>query len=150
MKSMRIKLAVAGVVLVGAFAYLAFAGMQKGWVYFVGVDQYLADPQYAQQRVRLHGRVASDGFDASRSGLTAKFNLASPTGGTRMLAVVYRGAIPDLFEAGRDVVIEGKRDATTGVFQADVLMTKCASKYEPGSPHAKAHADSKPQAESKS
>ena len=135
MKSMRIKLAVAGIVLVAAFGYLAFAGMQKGWVYFVGVEQYLGDSQYANQRVRLHGRVAADGFDASKAGLTAKFNLVNPTGGgTKSLAVAYRGAIPDMFQVGRDVVVEGKRDAA-GVFQADVLMTKCASKYEAGSPH---------------
>jgi cytochrome c-type biogenesis protein CcmE len=135
MTSIRLKLLVAGVILIGAFGYLAFAGMQKGWVYFVSVDQYAADPQYHNQRVRLHGKVAADGFDASKSLLTAKFNLS---GGGKSLPVVYRGVIPDMFEAGRDVVIEGRRDAA-GVFQADVLMTKCASKYEAGSPHGKEH-----------
>jgi cytochrome c-type biogenesis protein CcmE len=136
MISMRTKLAAASVILIGAFAYLAFAGMQKGWVYFVGVEQYLSDTQFQTQRVRLHGKVAADGFDASKALLTAKFNL---TGDKRSLAVVYHGALPDMFEVGRDVVVEGKRDAA-GVFQADVLMTKCASKYEPGSPHGKDHA----------
>ena len=131
MISMRTKLALAGLVLIGAFSYLAIAGMQKGWVYFVGIDQYVQDPQYANQRVRLHGKVAADGFDASKSLLVAKFNL---TGAEATVAVVYRGVVPDMFEVGRDVVVEGKRDAA-GVFQADVLMTKCASKYEPTSPH---------------
>ena len=134
MKSIRIKLAVAGVILAAAFSYLAAAGMQKGWVYFVSVEQYLADPQYANQRVRLHGKVMADGLDASKASLVAHFSMSG--GGSAALPVVYRGAIPDLFAAGRDVVVEGKRDAATGVFQADVLMTKCASKYEPGSPHA--------------
>ena len=138
MISMRIKLSVASVVLVGAFAYLAIAGMQKGWVYFVSVDQYLSDSQFATQRVRLHGKVAAEGFDASKALLTAKFNLVSSTGKPGSLSVAYHGALPDMFEAGRDVVVEGKRDAA-GVFQADVLMTKCASKYEPGSPHGKEH-----------
>ena len=135
MISMRTKLATASVILIGAFAYLAFAGMQKGWVYFVGVEQYVSDAQYANQRVRLHGKVAADGFDSSKALLTAKFNLK---GETHSLAVVYHGALPDMFEVGRDVVVEGKRDSA-GVFQADVLMTKCASKYEPGSPHGKDH-----------
>jgi cytochrome c-type biogenesis protein CcmE len=132
--SVRSKLAVAAVLLVGAFSYLAYAGMQKGWVYLVSVEQYVAHPQFANQRVRLHGKVAADGFESSSAGLSAKFNL---TGGGKTLAVVYRGGIPDMFQAGREVVVEGKRDSA-GVFRADVLMTKCASKYEPGSPHAKA------------
>ena len=136
MTSIRLKLLVAGAILTGAFGYLAFAGMQKGWVYFVSVDQYLADAQYHTQRVRLHGKVSADGFDASKSLLTARFNLAGDGG--QSLPVTYRGVIPDMFEAGRDVVLEGRRDAA-GVFQADVLMTKCASKYEAGSPHSKDH-----------
>jgi cytochrome c-type biogenesis protein CcmE len=136
MKSIRIKLAIAGVILAAAFSYLAAAGMQKGWVYLVSVDQYLADSQYANQRVRLHGKVAQGGLASNKAALNATFNLtgASPAEG-KSLQVNYRGPIPDLFAAGRDVVVEGKRDAA-GVFQADVLMTKCASKYEPGSPHA--------------
>lgn len=132
MNSIRLKLIVAGVILTGAFSYLAFAGMQKGWVYFVSVEQFVADPQFHNQRVRLHGKVATDGFDASKSLLTAKFNLTGTTG--QMIPVEYRGVIPDMFEAGRDVVVEGRRDAG-GMFRADVLMTKCASKYEADSPH---------------
>ena len=132
MTSKRAKFVVAAVVLVGAFGYLALAGMQKGWVYFLDVQQYVSDPQYAHQRVRLHGKVGADAFDARVGATVAKFKL---TAGEGELPVVYRGQIPDLFQAGRDVVIEGKRDAG-GVFQADVLMTKCASKYETGSPHA--------------
>ena len=135
MNSMRMKLVVAGVVLIGAFSYLAFAGMQKGWVYFVSVDQYLSDSQSHDQRVRLHGKVAEEGFDTSKTLLVATFNLDGSS--ERLLPVRYRGSIPDMFQAGRDVVVEGKRDAA-GVFQADVLMTKCASKYEAETPHGKA------------
>ena len=134
MNSIRLKLIFAGVILTGAFGYLAFAGMQKGWVYFVSVDQFASDAQFHDQRVRVHGKVATDGFEASKSLLTAKFNLAGKGG--ESLPVVYRGVVPDTFESGRDVVVEGRRDAA-GVFQADVLMTKCASKYEPDSPHGK-------------
>jgi cytochrome c-type biogenesis protein CcmE len=56
-------------------------------------------------------------------------------GKTRKLTVNYRGSIPDQFAVGRNVVVEGCLDKS-GTFQADVLMTKCASKYEPNSPHA--------------
>jgi cytochrome c-type biogenesis protein CcmE len=131
MKSMRTKLAIAGILLCGAFGYLALAGMKQGWVYFVDVDHYLADGQFKTQRVRLHGKVAEDGFSATAGSLTANFNLS---GASHTLPIVYRGTIPDMFGPGKDVVVEGSRDGS-GVFRADVLMTKCASKYEAGSPH---------------
>lgn len=132
MASIRMKLIIAGIVLTGAVSYLAMAGMKSGWVYYMDVDKYLADAQYASQRVRLHGKVAEDGFSLNKAGLNATFQLA---GHTRSVAVSYHGAIPDMFECGRDVVVEGKmRD---GIFQADVLMTKCASKYETQTPHQK-------------
>jgi cytochrome c-type biogenesis protein CcmE len=135
MNSIRTKLVIAGVILSGAFGYLAYAGMQSGWVYFVSVEQFTSDAKFHNQRVRVHGKVASEGFDASKSLLTAKFTLTGKGG--RSLPVEYHGVVPEMFEAGRDVVVEGRRDAA-GVFRADVLMTKCASKYEPGSPHGKA------------
>lgn len=142
MNRIRFKLVVAGVIVTAAFSYLAFAGMQKGWVYFVSVEQFVADPQFHDQRVRLHGTVAPEGFDAGKSLLVARFSLAGKGG--EAIRVEYRGVVPEMFEAGRDVVVEGRRDAA-GVFRADVLMTKCASKYEPDSPHGKgAKAENEP------
>jgi len=132
MTAIRVKLLVAGVILAGAVTYLGFAGVKSGWVYFVDVDKFLADNRYGTQRVRLHGMVAADDFASTPARLTASFRLAGKTGA---LPVVYHGNIPELFGTGKNVVVEGRCDAT-GTFQADVLMTKCASKYEPGSPHA--------------
>jgi cytochrome c-type biogenesis protein CcmE len=51
--------------------------------------------------------------------------------GTAAVQVLYRGSVPDLFRAGRDVLVQGRfRD---GVFMADPgsLVTKCPSKYAP-------------------
>jgi cytochrome c-type biogenesis protein CcmE len=132
---MRAKLIIASLIVVGAIAYLTFAGASKGgWVYFVDVDKFATDTQLHTRRVRLHGKVDADGFTASAGRMTAQFNLL---GKTEKLPVSYSGAIPDMFQAGRDVVVEGRVGAS-GRFEADVLMTKCASKYEPGSPHGKA------------
>src|SRR5215213_1634383 len=131
----RSKMIVAAAVLIGAMAYLALAGMKSGWVYFVDVDQFTSDNTFAAQRVRLHGKVSAEDFSASSGTLTARFVLL---GKTQKIPVVYRGPIPDMFKVGGDVVVEGRRDQA-GAFQADVLMTKCASKYEADSPHAKEH-----------
>lgn len=139
MNGIRIKLIVAGIVLAGAVSYLAFAGVKSGWVYMVDVDQFLADEQFRSQRVRIHGTVGAEELVISRAGLTASFRLhgkgPAGAGTAKSLAVVYRGNVPELFGADKSVVVEGRCDAS-GVFQADLLMTKCASKYEPNSPHA--------------
>ncbi len=126
MTHIRIKLLVAGIVLTGAIAYLVIAGVTKGWVYTVAVDNYLADHTLQDQRVRVCGKVADQNLTLNKAALTALFTL---DGNTKSLPVAYHGIIPDLFKPGCDVLVEGRRDAS-GVFQADVIMTKCASKYD--------------------
>lgn len=126
MTSTHRKLLVAGGVLAVALAYLGYAGAKKGWVYYVPVDEYVTDVQMQKQRVRLMGRVAGEGLEVNGAGLTARFDLLGPKSRVR---VNYHGSIPDLFKAGSDVVVEG-RMGSDGRFEADILMTKCASKYD--------------------
>ena len=126
MTHMRAKMTVASLVLVLGLAYLVVAGVKSGWVYYLPVDSYLSDVKHQDQRVRLHGRVAADSVVTDRAMLTASFELR---GETRQMPIRYSGIVPDEFKPGSEVVVEGKRDAA-GMFQADVLMTKCASKYE--------------------
>jgi cytochrome c-type biogenesis protein CcmE len=137
MSAIQKKLLVAGIALAAAVGYLAYAGMKSGWVYFLEVDHFLADAQYRDQRVRVHGKVSEENFSAAN--LNANFCLE---GKAKTLTVAYQGVIPDMFQAGREVVVEGKLDAN-GTFKADILMTKCASKYEPASPHATADGGTK-------
>ena len=126
MTHMKLKLSAAGVILAGALAYLSFAGMQAGMVYTLPVDQYVHDSQHQSQRVRLCGTVGEKDLEMHKAQLWAKFILK---GDKNTVPVYFKGVVPDMFKAGSEVVVEGKRDAA-GVFQSDVLMTKCASKYE--------------------
>ncbi|MBI1335943.1 MAG: cytochrome c maturation protein CcmE [Phycisphaera sp.] len=132
MEHMRAKLIVAALVLIGAVAYLAVAGAKKGWVYYLDVDQYLQQKSYQTQRVRLCGRVAVDDLHVERQAFRASFVLLGPT---QRIGVDYKGVVPDLFTSDADVVLEGKL-GNDGRFKADVLMTKCASKYQ-AEEHAK-------------
>ena len=43
--------------------------------------------------------------------------------------VHYQGPLPDTFQEGADVVVEGKYSAAGG-FEATTLLTKCGSRYE--------------------
>lgn len=135
MSHTRVKLIVAGLAIATAVALLAMSGVKEGWVYYLPVDEFVADAAYHGQRVRLHGRVAAEGLEVNGTQLLARFDLA---GGETKQRVEYTGVIPDNFAADRDVVVEGRLDES-GVFRADVLMTKCASKYESGggeAPHS--------------
>jgi cytochrome c-type biogenesis protein CcmE len=121
-----LKIAIASGVFIAALSYLAFAGARQGWVYHLTVDQFTAGAQYKTQRVRLCGTVEKDHFSANSTALKAVFMLK----GTKAeVPVEFHGVIPEMFQAGRDVVVEGRLDSA-GCFQADVMMTKCASKYE--------------------
>lgn len=124
----RRKLIVAAVLLLAAVSYLAYAGASKGWVYTLAVDKYLTGPEYRHQRTRLCGKVAAAGLVARPALLTATFTLC---GKENSIPVAYHGIIPDLFKAGCEVVVEGQ-ETPAGVFESDLMMTKCASKYEQG------------------
>ncbi|MEX2217750.1 MAG: cytochrome c maturation protein CcmE [Phycisphaerales bacterium] len=125
MRAPVLKLVVGLAALGGAGAYLALAA-SSGWVYYRSVDEYVAGAGVG--RARVHGTVGP-GPEVDRAGLAARFTLV---GEERELVVEYRGAVPDLFAEGKPVVVEGERDGD-GPFRADLIMTKCASKYEAGS-----------------
>ena len=139
----RIKLLIAGLIMSAAVIMLAVAGVREGWVYFLPVDEFVESSAHANQRVRLHGKVSEQGFSVERAGLTASFDLV---GTKHALRVEYAGVIPEMFDVGRDVVVEGCCD-DAGVFHADTLLTKCASKYESSegqAPHADPHSKANP------
>lgn len=131
MTRIRTKLIVALLIVDRTVAYLVQAGVRGGWVYSMDADAFLEQTEFHDRRVRLSGKVAWENVESNPASLMAKFDLES---NDRKVPVVYRGPIPDMFRPGHDVVIEGRLDAE-GVFQADVLLTKCASKYDEASPH---------------
>ena len=127
MNRMTLKLSAAAIVLVGAIGYLAMAGMKEGWVqYHLTVDAFRADARFQSQRVRLAGKVDDENVVLGAGKLGATFDLI---GIAASVPVNYKGVLPDLFKPGCEVVVEGRLDPA-GIFQADLLMTKCASKYD--------------------
>jgi len=126
MSSVKFKLILGSIAILAAVTYLAFAGVKSGWVYYMPVDEFMENTERQSQRIRLHGIASEEAFEANPAMLTATFELL---GKASQIPVEYSGPIPDQFVPGREVVVEGRLDES-GVFQADVLMTKCASKYE--------------------
>lgn len=126
MRHAKAKITVAACVIAAALGLLGYAGVQRGWVYYMEVDGFVADTSMHAQRIRLNGHVDDQNVIIEPADLTARFDLL---GETDRVPVVYHGVIPAMFKPGCQVVVEGQLDEA-GVFQADSLMTKCASKYQ--------------------
>ncbi len=124
MNSVRLKLAIALLILLGAVVLLARAATGS-YVYMMPVDDFVSSDTAQDRRARLTGVVCEENVDVSSALGVATFDLL---GETDRLPVSYTGIVPDMFQPGHEVIVEGKLDEN-GTFQADILMTKCASKY---------------------
>ena len=115
-------------VVVIALAYLAFTGVQESKSYYVTIKELRGMDQgvYAK-RLRVAGNVQPGSI--KRQGTHVEFQLVEEG---RTLPVVYQGteAPPDTFKDDSQAMAEGTfgRD---GVFHAQKLQAKCASKYAP-------------------
>ena len=125
-RSVRLVLAlsVAGVLAV-FLLYVSLAGGRTAQVKPSQVARH-------QGNVSLVGKVVGPvhGAGYSSSGLhfaVADIGAAQATS----VPVVYRGSVPDLFKAGRDVVVDGTYRNGVFVAKRNSLVTKCPSKYSP-------------------
>lgn len=122
--------------LVSAIGYLMYAGVDESSAYYFTIEEFLPRRQaMSGQAIRLAGRVAPGSLSkkTSAKGTEMTFRVGDFTneeiavGDT--VAVEYTGVVPDMFDEGRDVIVEGTyRD---GIVQANSVMTSCPSKYEP-------------------
>jgi cytochrome c-type biogenesis protein CcmE len=85
-------------------------------------------------RIRVGGRVVDPIQYRTEPVFLLSFSVRDPKGGDAVVPVEYRGLRPDMFQAGRDVLIDG--DFVGGVIKAAKLQTQCPSKYEPAVPGA--------------
>lgn len=88
-----------------------------------------------RERIRLGARVTEEEIQVrSRPEREVRFTVRDPGGESlAVLPVLYRGALPDTLQAGRDVILEGTYK--NAEFVASSLMTQCPSKYEPPNPN---------------
>ena len=127
MKTKTIVKIIVGVVLIGgSTAYFVYQAMQSSWAYYYSVDEFAAQKSAAQNHsLRIAGRVGKGSVKHDLQKMRLTFTL---TGSKVTLPVRYEGVVPDNFTEDIEVVVEG-RLITSGVFQANKLMTRCESKY---------------------
>lgn len=113
--------------------YLVYSGITSGSVYFLEVSEALAmesGEAGLPTQCRMFGTVAAREIQAVEGRLGVSFLLEDQFNKAQTVPVTYTGAVPDTFEAGVEVIVEGGFDPATGTFNAATLMTKCPSKYQ--------------------
>lgn len=81
------------------------------------------------QRLRVTGKVVEPIDYQVQPTLELRFGVQDRIGVGPVIPVTYRGVKPDMFQSGRDVLIDG--DFRQGVLSASAVLTQCPSKYEP-------------------
>ena len=74
---------------------------------------------------RVGGLVEEGSVKRQSDGLTVHFNV---TDTAKVIPVVYKGFLPDLFKEGKGVVVHGKLEGE-GVFRADEVLAKHDENY---------------------
>lgn len=113
----------------GGMGYLLYSGFSENSVYFLNVGEALAAPQEKLKAARLFGTVSDQDLTPATQGNGVTFRMMDPEQKGKTMMVAYRGAVPDTFKPGAEVIVEGGM-GKDGVFAAKTLMTKCPSKYE--------------------
>jgi cytochrome c-type biogenesis protein CcmE len=120
----------AALLFLGGLGWLIWSGLDEGSVYFLNVSEAMTVEPGKLGQARLFGTVAENGVAMAPGGLGVSFRLEDKEDKSKTMAVEYKGAVPDTFKPGVEVIVEGNMNAARGVFGATTLMTKCPSKYE--------------------
>jgi cytochrome c-type biogenesis protein CcmE len=116
------------VIIVAAFAYLLYGGLDQNVVYFLTPKELLAKGTKALDvPVRLGGQVKPGTVKWNDTTLDLHFTI---TDGTSEINVASKGAPPQMFRDGMGVVVEGRYRAD-GTFNCTNLMVKHSNEYRP-------------------
>jgi len=129
MSTHHVKVAIGMTVIVAAVAYLLLSGTTTSTMYFLTVpevQQQLSALQQASHTIRVAGQVTADPIQWDVRHLSLAFRIGE---GEARLPVQYKGVKPDMFQAGVNVIVEG-RIGRDGILMASILMTSCPSKYQ--------------------
>jgi cytochrome c-type biogenesis protein CcmE len=99
--------------------------------YYMTITQLRSCSSCSARTVRVAGVVVAGSIAHDDSNQVVRFQI-SDTRATAM-PVIFSGVVPDIFQAGAQVVVEGKL-GSNGVFQAQTLLTKCPSKFQAATP----------------
>ena len=114
-------------VLVIAFGWLIYGGLDSNVVYFLTPKELLAKGAEGYDKpMRLGGQIKPGSVVWDDQKLDLRFAV---TDGTGEIAVHSKGAPPQMFKDGQGVVVEG-RYGHDGVFKSTSVMVKHSNEYK--------------------
>jgi cytochrome c-type biogenesis protein CcmE len=114
-------------VLVIAFGWLIYGGLDSNVVYFLTPKELLAKGAEGYDKpMRLGGQVKPGSVVWDEQKLDLRFAV---TDGTGEIKVQSKGAPPQMFKDGQGVVVEG-RYGHDGVFKSTSVMVKHSNEYK--------------------
>lgn len=114
-------------VLVIAFGWLIYGGLDSNVVYFLTPKELLAKGADGYDKpMRLGGQVKPGSVVWDEQKLDLRFAV---TDGTGEITVQSKGAPPQMFKDGQGVVVEG-RYGHDGVFKSTSVMVKHSNEYK--------------------
>lgn len=132
MRTKAIKIVATCVVLVAALGGLMYTTLAEGTEYYIHVDEVMQDPAaWKGKRLQLHGFVAD--LRQRPNTLDYKFDVRF---NGKVMTATYTGIVPDTFKNESEVVLKGKLHGDGFVVDANGVMAKCPSKYNPQTPGA--------------
>jgi cytochrome c-type biogenesis protein CcmE len=127
MKRKQLKFAIGSALIVLTLSYLAFSGYQESKTYYHTVPELYAmkDAAY-NKRVQVSGDVIAGTI--KRDGKVVNFVIGQEPH-TLRVRYVGKDPLPDTLIDRATAMATGKMQPD-GVFVADTMLAKCASKYE--------------------
>jgi cytochrome c-type biogenesis protein CcmE len=129
-RRVRWSFVVAGVAIAGAVLYLVLANTGATAEYYMTITQLRSCSTCSARTVRVAGVVVAGSIARDASNQVVRFQISDSK--TTAMPVIYSGVVPDIFQPGAQVVVEGKL-GSNGVFEAQTLLTKCPSKFQAAS-----------------
>ncbi|PZC50803.1 MAG: cytochrome c-type biogenesis protein CcmE [Chloroflexi bacterium] len=121
------KVYVAVSLLAIAVGFLAVNAFQGATVYYLTVEELLAEGNTNTDTIRVSGKLIPASFERETQGTLAHFELI---GNESVLKASYDGILPELFfNEHSDIVLEGSMSAD-GHFHSETIIVKCPTKYE--------------------
>ncbi|MCL2140946.1 MAG: cytochrome c maturation protein CcmE [Dehalococcoidia bacterium] len=105
-----------------------------GYVYFMTGNYYYTVGEYLRQEETLSGKsvkVSGVLLSKSNDNMEWSFTLQDAKDDGYTLAGVYSGTPPETFQVGETIIVEGRFDTDSRIFEASQIIVKCSSKYTP-------------------
>ena len=133
MTGKNLRFGIAIFIVLATLGWLAVSGVQESKTYYVTIKELQSmKEQDRPKRLRVAGNVAPSSI--KREGKRVEFTLLEEG---RTIKVIYTGSspLPDTFVDNSQALADGRLNKD-GVFEANQIQAKCASKYEakPGQP----------------